>query len=71
MTTSIKFIATDMDGTLLCDNKQLPSDFYEVFQQLQQKNILFSAASGRQYQSLVNTFEPVKEEMVFIAENGT
>ncbi|MCG3863725.1 MULTISPECIES: Cof-type HAD-IIB family hydrolase [unclassified Photobacterium] len=71
MTTSIKFIATDMDGTLLCDNKQLPSDFYEVFQLLQQKNILFSAASGRQYQSLVNTFEPVKDHMVFIAENGT
>ncbi|EAR53359.1 hypothetical protein SKA34_14040 [Photobacterium sp. SKA34] len=71
MTASIKFIATDMDGTLLCDNKQLPSDFYDVFQQLQQKNILFSAASGRQYQSLVDTFESVKDEMVFIAENGT
>ncbi|WP_318472157.1 Cof-type HAD-IIB family hydrolase [Photobacterium leiognathi] len=71
MTASIKFIATDMDGTLLCEKKQLPLDFYDVFNQLQQKNVLFAAASGRQYQSLVNTFAPIKDEMIFIAENGT
>ncbi|OBU12796.1 HAD family hydrolase [Photobacterium aquimaris] len=71
MTSSIKFIATDMDGTLLNDNKQLPDNFYDVFNELHAKNIIFSAASGRQYQSLVNTFEPVKDKMLFIAENGT
>ncbi len=45
--------------------------FYDVFDALHTKDVLFSAASGRQYQSLVNTFEPVKDKMVFIAENGT
>ena len=55
MTSSIKFIATDMDGTLLNDDKALPADFYAVFNQLDAKNILFAAASGRQYQSLANT----------------
>ncbi|PSU93200.1 HAD family hydrolase [Photobacterium kishitanii] len=71
MTSSIKFIATDMDGTLLNDDKNLPTDFYDVFDALHTKDVLFSAASGRQYQSLVNTFEPIKDKMVFIAENGT
>ncbi|KJG12289.1 HAD family hydrolase [Photobacterium iliopiscarium] len=71
MTSSIKFIATDMDGTLLNDDKALPADFYAVFNQLDAKNILFAAASGRQYQSLANTFEPIKDKMLFIAENGT
>ncbi|SKA56909.1 Cof-type HAD-IIB family hydrolase [Photobacterium toruni] len=71
MASSIKFIATDMDGTLLSDEKRLPADFYDIFNQLDAKNILFAAASGRQYQSLVNTFEPIKDKMLFIAENGT
>ncbi|MCE0495730.1 Cof-type HAD-IIB family hydrolase [Vibrio salinus] len=67
----IKFIATDMDGTLLNEQGELPSRFFEIFNQLKQKNILFSAASGRQYYSLIETFEPVKDDIVFIAENGT
>lgn len=67
----IKFIATDMDGTLLNENGELPSNFFNVFEELQQKNILFSAASGRQYYSLLETFQPIKNDMVFIAENGT
>ncbi|MCD9480369.1 Cof-type HAD-IIB family hydrolase [Photobacterium phosphoreum] len=71
MTSSIKFIATDMDGTLLNDEKALPADFYHVFNELDAKNVLFAAASGRQYQSLVNTFEPIKDKILFIAENGT
>lgn len=67
----IKFIATDMDGTLLNEHKQLPQDFMAVFSQLKQKGILFAAASGRQYQSLENTFAEVKDDVIFIAENGT
>ncbi len=67
----IKLIATDMDGTLLNSKGQLPEDFFEVFKQLQSKNILFAAASGRQYFTLLENFKPVSEEMLFIAENGT
>ncbi len=67
----IKLIATDMDGTLLNDQGQLPADFSRIFSRLQQNNILFAAASGRQYFSLRETFLAVQEEMLFIAENGT
>lgn len=69
--TDIKFIASDMDGTLLDENGQLNPEFFAVFEQLEQRNIRFAAASGRQYYSLRDTFEPIKDRMIFIAENGT
>lgn len=69
--TNIKFIAADMDGTLLDENSQLSPDFFPIYQQLEEKGIIFAAASGRQYYSLIETFSPVKDRMMFIAENGT
>lgn len=69
--SDLKFIAADMDGTLLDENSQLNLAFFPMFEQLQARGILFAAASGRQYYSLIKTFEPVKERMLFIAENGT
>lgn len=68
---NIKFIATDMDGTLLDKDGRLPPDFFDVFQQLEQRDIMFAAASGRQYYSLLQTFSAVKDRIMFIAENGT
>lgn len=67
----IKFIAADMDGTLLNEQGKLDIAFFDTFQQLKDNNIIFAAASGRQYYSLVDTFSAIKDEMVFIAENGT
>lgn len=67
----IKFIASDMDGTLLDSNENLPHDFYDVFETLCKNDILFSAASGRQYHSLIKTFEPIKDRMIFIGSNGS
>lgn len=71
MESCIKFIATDMDGTLLSDANELPCDFFDVFKALDAKNIVFAAASGRQYFTLLNMFEPIKDKVLFIAENGT
>lgn len=67
----IKFIATDMDGTLLNSNKELSPEFYDVFEELKKREILFAAASGRQYYTLAKEFDKIKEDMLFIAENGT
>lgn len=69
--SDIKFIAADMDGTLLDENSQLNPEFFDVYQKLTEKGIIFAAASGRQYYSLADTFAPVKDQMMFIAENGT
>ena len=67
----IKFIATDMDGTLLNSNNEIHSDFYPMFQSLKEKDIIFAAASGRQYYNLLERFKDIKDDMMFIAENGT
>ena len=60
-----------MDGTLLNDQGQLPADFLSTFSRLKENNIIFAAASGRQYFSLKKTFAAVSEDVLFIAENGT
>ncbi len=67
----IKFIAADMDGTLLDEQGQLDPSFFALYEELKDQGIQFAAASGRQYYSLIHTFEPIKDEMLFIAENGT
>ena len=67
----IKLIASDMDGTLLNDKNEIHEEFYKVFQELKKKNIIFAAASGRQYYNLAKRFEKIKDDMMFIAENGT
>lgn len=48
----IKLIASDMDGTLLNDKDEIHEEFYQVFQELKKQNIIFAAASGRQYYNL-------------------
>ncbi len=66
----IRLIATDMDGTLLNSKNQLPDGFYQILHRLVNKGVYFAIASGRQYQTLQNNFSLVKEQLIFIAENG-
>ncbi len=51
-----KLIASDMDGTLLDDNKQLPGDFYETIDKLAEKGVRFTVASGRTYNAVEHLF---------------
>ncbi len=67
----IKLIATDMDGSLLNDEHKINEEFWQVFKEIRKKNIIFSAASGRQYYNLLEKFDFIKDDMLFIAENGT
>jgi len=69
--SSVKLVATDMDGTLLNTRHELSTDFFTIFDRMRSKGILFSAASGRQYQNLYNCFPGIQDEIVFIAENGS
>ena len=66
----IKLIATDMDGTLLNSKKEFPNELFDVIDQLHKQNIKFSVAKWRQYYTLLKDFELVKDEMIFICENG-
>ncbi|MGL4875619.1 MAG: Cof-type HAD-IIB family hydrolase [Clostridium sp.] len=66
----IKLIATDMDGTLLNENGQIPKDFFKLFYELKEKNIKFIVASGRPYYTLYENFLPISDELTYICDNG-
>lgn len=66
----IRLVATDMDGTLLDGNRELPPDFDEVMKQLWEKDIYFAIASGRSYATLKQQFCKHIKELVFICDNG-
>ncbi len=63
-------VVTDMDGTLLNSNHEVSDLFFELFDRLKQKGILFAAASGRQYDSIIDKLHPIKDDIIVIAENG-
>ena len=66
----IKLIASDMDGTLLDDKKQLPKNFDEMMAMLKRHGIEFVVASGRSYSALTHLFGKYLDEMRFICDNG-
>ena len=67
----IKLIASDIDGTLVENSTAvLHPEMFDLIRKLKEQGILFCAASGRQYQSIANMFEPVKDDIIFLAENG-
>ncbi len=67
----IKLIVSDMDGTLLDDNKKLHDDFWEVFEELKKRGIYFVPASGRQYYNIYEYFKRIEEGLIIMAENGS
>ncbi len=67
----IKIIFSDMDGTLLDEKGNLPQGFDEMILKLKERGVIFAPASGRQYYSLLKSFDKYKDEFLFIAENGT
>ncbi|MGW9685830.1 HAD family hydrolase [Flagellimonas sp. 2504JD1-5] len=68
--SNIKMVVSDMDGTLLNSNHEVSHRFFELFDALREKQIQFVAASGRQYHSMVDKLKTIKDDVIFIAENG-
>ncbi|MEG0855385.1 MAG: HAD family hydrolase, partial [Terrisporobacter sp.] len=68
---TVKLIAADMDGTLLDSNKKLSPQLFKTIKELKEKEVLFAIASGRQYYNLVKEFEDIKEDLVYITDNGS
>lgn len=67
----IKLVVSDIDGTLLEDGgNQINPELFEVILKLRKKGMQFAAASGRQCASIEAVFEPVKEKIFYLAENG-
>lgn len=67
----IKLIASDIDGTLVTDGGyDVPDELHEVIRKLRAKGIQFAAASGRQWASIESIFDPVKEKIFYLSDNG-
>ena len=68
----IKLIASDLDGTLLQNGAQeLTPRAVSLVRKLTEKGIYFVAASGRQYANERRLFAPVRDDISYIAENGS
>lgn len=67
----IKLVVTDLDGSLLNEQKELPANFWEIEKKLSAAGIKLAIASGRPYHNLVNLFAPVKEDVYFLSDNGS
>lgn len=68
----IKLVVSDIDGTLLPDGTdRINAELYDIIRELKKKDIIFVAASGRQYASMRYVFEPVADDIIFISENGS
>lgn len=63
-------MAADMDGTLLDSQKRLSPRLFPLLRRLLARGVRFAVASGRQYYSLLQSFEPLKDDILFISENG-
>lgn len=68
----IKLIASDLDGTLLQNGAQeLTPRAIRLIRQLTEKGIRFVAASGRQYDNERRLFHEIRDQISYIAENGS
>lgn len=68
--SQIKLVVTDMDGTLLNSNHEVSTLFLDLFKDLKKHNILFVAASGRPYYSIIEKLHSIKDDIIIVAENG-
>jgi len=66
----IKLVITDLDGTLLNDEKQVPHDFWDIRKTLHEKGITWVMASGRQYFTIADQFSGILDDVYVLAENG-
>ena len=67
----IKLIVSDIDGTLLEDGgHELNPELIEVILRLRERGVQFAAASGRQWASIDTLFEPIKERIFYLSDNG-
>ena len=67
----IKLVVSDIDGTLLPDGgHDMNPELYEVILKLRKAGMQFAAASGRQWASIEQVFDPIKEKIFYLSDNG-
>lgn len=67
----MKLFVTDLDGSLLNDNKEIPSNFNEVLNKIEEKNYHFAIATGRSHQSVAKEFKNYINRISIVSNNGS
>ena len=68
--TSIRLVASDMDFTLLADDKSMPDGMDERIVAMEEAGVTFAAASGRPLYTLRDLFPVSHERMALVSDNG-
>lgn len=69
-TQDIRLVVSDMDGTLLDADGEIPAGFWPLLERMHERGIAFVPASGRQLATLEHLFSRV-EGLSFVADNGS
>lgn len=70
MNNEIKLVLCDLDGTLLNSQKEIPIQFHEVFEKLQEHGIALGTATGRPFTNMKVKFNETSKQMSCVCENG-
>lgn len=66
-----KLIASDIDGTLIpFGEREIDPKLFQLIEDLRKIGVLFVPASGRTIKNLHLLFEPVKDQLAYLSENG-
>ncbi|MFT0848332.1 Cof-type HAD-IIB family hydrolase [Actinomycetaceae bacterium L2_0104] len=70
--TTIRAVATDMDGTFLDSSSDYDRlRFERIFEHMRRRRIRFIVASGNQYAQLKTFFPGKDSDIVYVSDNGT
>lgn len=67
----LRLVVSDMDGTLLGEDRQIPDAFWPLLDLMAERGIVFAPASGRQFATLERQFARASAPLAYLAENGT
>lgn len=67
----IKLIVSDIDGTLINDKDELPSNFIEMVDSLKELGISFAAVSGRGAFSIKSKLNYEADNLYIVSDNGS
>ncbi len=67
----VKLVVCDLDGTLLPrGEKEIDAKLFHMIEMLSARGVAFAVASGRSYHELKRLFQPVEDQIYFIASDG-
>ena len=68
----IRLIVSDLDGTLMHNDRSIANRFFEQYHELKRRGIRFVPASGNQVATMRQILAPIADDpdLIYIADNG-